>query len=62
MTTNTTASVPEPAKKRARISQSDIPAHTLKEALRVAQTICDQFAKQPTKPLSVETRRILTKL
>jgi Predicted nucleotide-binding protein containing TIR-like domain len=46
---------PEPSKrqKRGRVSQSDIPRHTLDEAIRIASTLSDQFAKKPTKPYYV---------
>src|SRR3990167_1048498 len=39
--------------KRTRVSQSDVPAHSLSEALKVAEVLKEQFAKQPTKPLMV---------
>ena len=39
--------------KRAYVSQSDVPAHSLDEALRVAQSLSDNFGKSPTKPLRV---------
>lgn len=39
--------------KRAYVSQSDVPAHSLDEALRVAQALSDNFGKSPTKPLRV---------
>jgi predicted nucleotide-binding protein len=38
------------AQKRARVSQTDIPRHTLDDALRIAGALSDQFAKKPTKP------------
>ena len=36
-----------------RISQSDVPAFSLDEALRVAIAIADNYASKPTKPLEV---------
>ena len=39
--------------KRARISQSDVPAYSLDEALRVASAIADNYASKPAKPLEV---------
>ncbi|HEX3510112.1 MAG TPA: TIR domain-containing protein [Solirubrobacteraceae bacterium] len=36
--------------KRGRVSQTDVPRHTLDEALRVATVLSDQFGKKPTKP------------
>jgi hypothetical protein len=41
------------SKMRGRVSQSDVPRHTLPEALRIAQALNDEFAKQPTKPFYV---------
>jgi hypothetical protein len=43
----------ETSKRRAYVKQTDVPRHTLNEALRVAQAISDEYAKQPTKPLDV---------
>lgn len=39
--------------KRARVSQTDVPAYSLSEALRVASAIADNYASAPTKPLEV---------
>lgn len=36
--------------KRTRVSQSDIPKHSLREALTIAQAITDNFAGQPASP------------
>lgn len=38
---------------RGRVSQSDVPRHTLSEALRIAEALSEQFAKKPTKPYYV---------
>lgn len=38
-------------RKQVRVSQSDIPAYSLKEAIRIAEVISDEFARQPAKPL-----------
>ena len=38
---------------RAYLSQTEVPRLTLLQALRVAQAINDNYAKQPTKPLRV---------
>src|SRR4051794_14214664 len=38
---------------RTRVSQTDVPAHSLTQAIRVPQTIADNFALQGTKPLLV---------
>jgi hypothetical protein len=38
---------------RKQVSQTDVPAFTLDEALRIPETLRDQYAKQPTKPIDV---------
>lgn len=51
------AAEPAPAKKaaarRARVSQTDVPSHTIAEALRVAEALADQYGKQPSRPIDV---------
>jgi len=42
-----------PATKRAYLSQSDVPRHSIDEALRVPQAISDQYGKKPTRPIDV---------
>jgi predicted nucleotide-binding protein len=42
-----------PTQRRGRVSQSDVPRHTLDEALRIVTALSDQFAKKPTKPYYV---------
>jgi predicted nucleotide-binding protein len=39
--------------KRVRVSQADVPAHSLADAIRVASAIADNYASSPTKPLEV---------
>src|SRR5689334_16107691 len=39
--------------KRKYLSQSDVPAFPLSQAIRVPQAIADQYGKSPTKPLRV---------
>lgn len=39
--------------KRVRVSQTDVPAYSLEDALRVASAIADNYASSPTKPLEV---------
>ncbi len=39
--------------KRVRVSQADVPAYSLGDALRVATAIADNYASAPTKPLEV---------
>lgn len=41
------------AKRAAPLSQSDVPAYTLTDALRVPETLRDQFVKKPTAPLDL---------
>jgi hypothetical protein len=40
-------------KRSAPLNQADVPAYTLKDALRIAEAIRDQFAKEPTTPLDL---------
>lgn len=40
-------------KSRSRIMQSDVPSISLDKALRVPKAIADNYASNPTKPLSV---------
>lgn len=46
----TSETTPDSKVKRTRVSQSDIPRHSLREALTIAQAITDNFASQPTSP------------
>lgn len=39
--------------KRRYVSQSDVPRHSLEEALRVPFAISDQYGKKPTRPIDV---------
>lgn len=41
------------SKKRTRISQGEVPAYPLEQALRVAQALADNYASKPAKPLEV---------
>lgn len=43
----------EPASKRTYLKQSDVPAASLDEALRVPQAILDHYAGKPCAPLQV---------
>jgi predicted nucleotide-binding protein len=43
----------EALKKSRYLSQQDVPSCSLSKALRIAQTIADNYAKAPTKPLRV---------
>jgi hypothetical protein len=40
-------------KPRKNLSQTDIPAYTLSEAVRIGEVLRDEFAKQPTAPLDI---------
>lgn len=48
---------PEPAKpgKRVRVSQADVPAYSLDDALRVAYAISNEYGNKPTRPIDVAT-------
>jgi predicted nucleotide-binding protein len=39
--------------RKSRVAQADVPRYTLHEAIRVPKAICDNFAKNPTKPFNV---------
>jgi len=41
------------SEKRKFVSQKDIPAHTLDEALRIPAAIFDNYAGDPTEPIDV---------
>ncbi len=41
------------AAQRLKVSQTDVPAYSLEEALRVPRAIADQYGYKPTKPLNV---------
>lgn len=46
--------VPQRAKaKRARLSQEDVPAYSLDQALRIPKAIAENYAYKPTRPLNV---------
>jgi hypothetical protein len=46
---------PTKTAKRKYVSQTDVPRHSLDEALRIPQTIADNYGKKPTTPLDVAT-------
>jgi predicted nucleotide-binding protein len=43
----------EGSKKRTRVSQAEVPAYPLQQALRIAQALVDNYASKPAKPLEV---------
>jgi hypothetical protein len=54
---STDAAVAQPRdrtdQKRRYVSQSDVPRHTLDDALRIPRAIADNYGKSPTRPLDV---------
>jgi hypothetical protein len=42
-----------PARNRSRLSQEDVPAHSLDQALRVPKAISENYAHKPTRPMNV---------
>jgi predicted nucleotide-binding protein len=40
-------------RRKARLSQSDVPSLSITEAMRVPEALRDQYAKQPARPLMV---------
>ena len=46
--------------KRTRVSQEDVPAYSLNEALRVGRAIYESYAKAPTSPLRVASAMEMT--
>jgi predicted nucleotide-binding protein len=53
MSKSSAKKISPPEKKRGKISQSDIPAFSLTQALKVADAIFQNFGKDPAKPLRV---------
>jgi predicted nucleotide-binding protein len=47
------AELAEESQKRTRVSQADIPAYSLDEAMRVPRAIVDHYNSKPTTPLKV---------
>jgi len=43
----------EGASKKIKVSQADIPAYSLEEAIKVPRAIADNYARKPTAPLKV---------
>lgn len=46
--------------KKSRISQADIPAVSLEQALRVPHALVDVYASKPTRPLDVAVAVVMT--
>ncbi len=49
----TQKAAPKSTPQRKRLSQSDVPSHSLEQALRVVQAIAENYAYKPAKPLDV---------
>jgi hypothetical protein len=49
-------------KKRARLSQSDVPAFTLAEAMRIPEALRDDWAKKSAPPLDLAASLGMTPL
>src|SRR5688572_25712654 len=49
-----------PEGKRTYVSQAEVPAHSLVQALKIPQAIADNYGKNPTKPLRVAEAMGLT--
>ena len=47
------AELAEDAPKRIQVSQADIPAYSLEEAMRVPKAIVDNYNSKPVSPLKV---------
>jgi len=43
----------EGTRRKARLSQADVPSYSITEALRVPAALRDEYGKQPTRPLMV---------
>lgn len=48
------------AKQRTRVSQEDVPAYSLDQALRVANAIADSYGYKPTRPMNVASAMKMT--
>ena len=53
MSDNTKTTVNAGTSKRSRISQADIPSVSLEKALRIPQTIAENYASSATRPIDV---------
>jgi len=53
MATKNSTSTEAPRAARRYVSQSDVPANSLEQAVRIAQAIADNYGKAPTRPLRV---------
>ena len=53
MAKRTTAASASKESSRAKISQTEVPAFSLDDALRVPRSIADHYGYKPTRPLNV---------
>lgn len=53
MVTRTEEELAEGARRKARLSQADVPSYSIAEALRVPAALRDEYGKQATRPLMV---------
>jgi len=53
MATSTEETDPNGSKRKARLSQADVPTYSVTEALRVPAALRDEYGKQATRPLMV---------
>ncbi|HEY4225006.1 MAG TPA: TIR domain-containing protein [Pseudolysinimonas sp.] len=53
MVTGTDEEPADGARRKARLSQADVPSYNITEALRVPSALRDEYGKQPTRPLMV---------
>jgi len=53
LATSTPDDAPAGARRKARLSQADVPSYSITEALRVPNALRDEYGKQPTRPLMV---------
>jgi hypothetical protein len=49
----TTEAAAQGKARRARLSQEDVPAYSLEQALRVPRAIAENYAYKPTRPMNV---------
>lgn len=52
-TDNGTPAGAEDSAKRSKVSQADIPAYSLEDAIKVPRAIADNYGRKPTAPLKV---------
>ena len=48
-----TGDPPKSTRRRSYLSQSDVPRHSLNEALRIPFALAEEYGKQPARPVDV---------